>query len=77
MSNATPLVIAVLAGRTRAPAVAFGCAAERVAQAVARWPLAVRVTLPAVLVVPYVSHRGRAAHVSLAVVCLIRRDCRW
>jgi len=53
MSNPTPLVIAVLVAEL-VPAVAFGCAAERVAQAVARWPLAVRVALPAVLVVPYV-----------------------
>jgi membrane protease YdiL (CAAX protease family) len=53
MSNATPLLIAVLVAEL-VPAVAFGCAAERVAQAVARWPLAVRVALPAVLVVPYV-----------------------
>src|SRR5580658_2755261 len=53
MSNATPLLIAVLVAEL-VPAVAFGCAAERVAQAVARWPLAVRVALPAVLVGPYV-----------------------
>jgi hypothetical protein len=36
------------------PAAAFGFAGERVAQALGRLPLPVRVTLPALLVVPYV-----------------------
>jgi membrane protease YdiL (CAAX protease family) len=53
MSNATPVVIAVLIAEL-APAAAFGFAAERVATAVARWPHATRVGLPALLVVPYV-----------------------
>jgi len=48
-----PVAIAVLVFEL-APAIAFGCAAERVAQAVARWPFAVRVALPALLVAPYV-----------------------
>jgi membrane protease YdiL (CAAX protease family) len=53
MSNATPVVIAVLIVEL-APAATFGFAAERVATAVARWPRAVQVGLPALLVVPYV-----------------------
>jgi uncharacterized protein len=53
MSNATPVVIAVLIAEL-APAAAFGFAANRVATAVARWPRAVQVCLPALLVVPYV-----------------------
>jgi uncharacterized protein len=53
MSNATPVVIAVLLAEL-VPAAAFGFAGERVASAVARWPLAVRVALPALLVLPYV-----------------------
>ena len=53
MSNVTPVVIAVLMAEL-VPAAAFGFAGERVARAVARWPLAVRVALPALLSVPYV-----------------------
>jgi membrane protease YdiL (CAAX protease family) len=53
MSNVTPVVLAVLAAEL-VPAAAFGFAGERVAGAVARWPFAVRVTLPALLAVPYV-----------------------
>ncbi len=53
MSNVTPVVIAVLVAEL-VPAAAFGFARERVAVAVARWPFAVRVALPALLVVPYV-----------------------
>ena len=53
MSNVTPVVIAVLVAEL-VPALAFGLAAESVARAVARWPLAVRVLLPALLVAPYV-----------------------
>src|ERR1035437_1817573 len=52
MSNATPVVIAVLVAEL-VPAAAFGFARERAAVAVARWPLAVRVALPALLVLPY------------------------
>jgi len=37
-----------------APAVAFGCAAERLTRAVQRWPVAVRITFPALCVLPYV-----------------------
>jgi uncharacterized protein len=53
MSNVTPVVIAVLVAEL-APALAFGFAAERAARAARRWPLAVRVLLPALLVAPYV-----------------------
>jgi membrane protease YdiL (CAAX protease family) len=57
MSNVTPVVIAVLVAEL-VPAVAFGFAAGRLAQAVWRWPAAVRVALPALLVVPYVVIAG-------------------
>jgi len=53
MQNVTPIAIAAL-GLELAPAVLLGFAAERVARAVGRWPVAVRVSLPAVLVAPYV-----------------------
>jgi uncharacterized protein len=53
MSNATPVVMAVLVAEM-VPAAAFGFASERVAQALACLPLAVRVVLPALLVVPYI-----------------------
>ena len=53
MSNVTPVVIAVLVAEL-VPAAAFGFAAERVARAIERWPMLVRVALPALLVVPYV-----------------------
>ena len=53
MSNATPLVIAVLVAEL-VPAAAFGFACERVAKTVARWPFALRVGLPALLVLPYI-----------------------
>ncbi len=53
MQNATPLVIAVLATELL-PAAAFGFAAERVTQTIRRLPFALRVSLPAVLVLPYV-----------------------
>jgi uncharacterized protein len=53
MSNVTPVVIAVLVAEL-VPALAFGFAAERVVRAVERWPVALRVALPALLVVPYV-----------------------
>ena len=54
MSNVTPVVVAVLVAELL-PAAAFGFAAERVAKAVGRWPLAVRVALPALSVAPYVA----------------------
>jgi uncharacterized protein len=53
MSNVTPAVIAVLVAEL-APAVAFGFAAERLARAVGRWSVALRVALPVLCVVPYV-----------------------
>jgi membrane protease YdiL (CAAX protease family) len=52
MQNVTPIAIAAL-GLELAPAVLFGCAAERVARAVGRWPVALRLSLPALFVVPY------------------------
>jgi len=52
MQNVTPIAIAAL-GLELAPAVLFGCAAERVARAVERWPVALRLSLPALFVVPY------------------------
>jgi hypothetical protein len=53
MSNATPVVLAVL-GSELVPAVAFGFAGERLAAAIGRLPFAARVALPALLVLPYV-----------------------
>jgi membrane protease YdiL (CAAX protease family) len=52
MQNVTPIAIAAL-GLELAPAVLFGCAAERVGRAVERWPLALRLSLPALFVLPY------------------------
>lgn len=52
MQNVTPIAIAAL-GLELAPAVLFGCAAERVVRAVERWPMALRLSLPALFVVPY------------------------
>jgi hypothetical protein len=52
MQNVRPTAIVAL-GLELAPAVMFGCAAERVARTVARWPVALRVVLPALFVVPY------------------------
>lgn len=52
MQNVT-LVAGAALGLELAPAVLFGCAAERVASAVERCPVAVRVSLPALFVVPY------------------------
>jgi membrane protease YdiL (CAAX protease family) len=53
MSNVTPVVLAVLVAEL-VPAAVIGFAGERVALAVGRWPLAMRVVLPVLLVVPYV-----------------------
>jgi membrane protease YdiL (CAAX protease family) len=53
MQNATTTAIAVLVLEL-APAAAFGFAADRMARAIGRCSSAVRVLLPAVLVVPYV-----------------------
>ena len=52
MQNLTPVAVAALAFELL-PAVLFGCAADRVAGVVSRWPAALRVSLPAILVVPY------------------------
>jgi membrane protease YdiL (CAAX protease family) len=53
MQNVTPVAIAAL-GLELAPAALFGLAGERAVRAVGRWPVAVRVSLPGLLVVPYV-----------------------
>jgi uncharacterized protein len=53
MQNVTPVALAAL-GLELAPAVVFGFAAERVARSVQRWPVPVRVGLPALFVFPYV-----------------------
>ena len=52
MSNVTPIVIAVLTVELL-PAAAFGFASERVAHAVATWPVVVRLLVPSLLVLPY------------------------
>ena len=53
MQNVTPVAMAAL-GLELVPAVVFGLAAERVARSVQRWPVPVRVGLPALFVFPYV-----------------------
>jgi membrane protease YdiL (CAAX protease family) len=53
MQNVTPVAIAAL-GLELAPAALFGLAGERAVRAVGRWPVAVRVSLPGLLVAPYV-----------------------
>jgi len=53
MSNVTPVVVVVL-GAELAPAAAFGLAGERVAGVVGRLPIAARVLLPALFVLPYI-----------------------
>lgn len=52
MQNVTPMAIAAL-GVELTPAIAFGFAGERIALAVRRWPAALRVGVPALLVAPY------------------------
>ena len=52
MANVTPVVMAVLAAEL-VPAAAFGFASERLAEAIGRWPMALRVGLPVVMVLPY------------------------
>jgi len=64
MQNVTPVAIAALALEL-APAVLFGCVAERVARRVERWPVVLRLGLPALLVVPY------------AVVSISQHMFRW
>jgi len=49
----TPVAIAAF-GLDLLPAVLFGCVGDRVVRAVGRWPVAVRVCFPALLVAPYV-----------------------
>ena len=53
MQNLPPIAIAAFVIEL-APAVAFGCAAERIARTVQRWPLAARIAFPALYVVPYI-----------------------
>ncbi|MGC2171242.1 MAG: CPBP family intramembrane glutamic endopeptidase [Candidatus Sulfotelmatobacter sp.] len=52
MQNVTPVAMAAL-GLELAPAVGFGFATNRVARAVAGWPAAARLSLPALLAAPY------------------------
>jgi hypothetical protein len=52
MQNVTPVATAALALEL-APAVLFALVAQRMARAVSRWPVALRLSLPAVLVAPY------------------------
>src|SRR5579863_1064060 len=52
MQPVTPISITAFALEL-APAVAFGCASDRIARAISRWPVAFRVTFPALFVVPY------------------------
>ncbi len=52
MQNVTPIAIAAL-GLELAPAVLLGFTAERIARAAERWPVAVRLLLPALFVAPY------------------------
>jgi hypothetical protein len=53
MQNVTPVAIAAL-GLELAPAVWFGFASGWVTRAVGRWPVAVRLSVPALFVAPYV-----------------------
>ncbi len=53
MHNLPPIAIAAFVLEL-APAVAFGCAGNRVARTVQRWPLAARIAFPALHVVPYI-----------------------
>ena len=52
MTNGTPLAVAILAIELL-PALAFGLAGERPARAISRWPAAIRIAAPSLLVVPY------------------------
>lgn len=53
MLNATPIDVAILIVELF-PAAAFGFAGDRVAEVISRWPAFVRITAPAMLVLPYV-----------------------
>jgi uncharacterized protein len=52
MQNVTPVAMAALVLEL-APAVLFGFATERVARTVERWPQVLRLSLPALFVLPY------------------------
>jgi uncharacterized protein len=52
MQNATRVAAGAFAFEL-AIAVAFGCAAEKIAQMVRRWPSALRIVFPAIFVTPY------------------------
>jgi hypothetical protein len=54
VQNLTPAAMAAFAIEL-AVAAAFGCAAEPIARAVARWPRGVRIVFPALFVLPYVA----------------------
>ena len=64
MSNATPVAMAVLLAELL-PAIAFGFAGESLARAIRRLPVALRVALPVLLVLPY------------AVVALSQGTFQW
>src|SRR5277367_5492422 len=53
MQHVTPAAIAALIIEL-APAVAFGLAGERITRTVQRWPSAVRIASPALLVLAYI-----------------------
>jgi uncharacterized protein len=53
VQNVTPTAIAALVMEL-APAVAFGCAGDRIARAVQRWPVALRMAFPGLFVLPYI-----------------------
>lgn len=52
MTNATPAAVAVLMVELL-PAIAFGCAADRMTKAISRWPFTLKLAVPALLVAPY------------------------
>jgi len=52
MQNVTPVAIAALLLEL-VPAAVFGFAAEHAARTILRWPVAVRLAVPAVFVIPY------------------------
>ena len=52
MQSVTPVAIAALVLEL-VPAAVFGFAAERAARTILRWPVAVRLAVPAVFVIPY------------------------
>jgi membrane protease YdiL (CAAX protease family) len=52
VQNLTPVAVTALAIEL-APAVAFGCAGERIGRAVQRWPMVARIVVPGLHVLPY------------------------